>query len=956
MSARHANDPRATFAVFAVIAVVAGVPARAQGAPASMVANAGPLVLAQELTAMEDTPLQGVLVATDPDGDALKFTLVSKAKRGVVTLDARTGALQFTPSKDAHGDDSFLFAVSDGRLKATCTATIHITAVDDPPVARPLSLLLYEDRVARGALAARDVDGDALLYALDAARAPAHGTVAIDAVSGALSYTPAPDFHGTDAFAVDVSAGAAHVSAAVSVTVTPLNDAPLSQASELSVAEDGVVEGALVASDIDGDALAYALDPTQAPRHGHVTIAPSGAVRYQPAKDWHGDDAFRFVVSDGKLRSTATVTVHVTPENDLPTARSLSLTTVEDAPVRARVIAVDVDGDALAYALDAARAPAHGTVAIDATSGALSYTPTPDFHGTDGFAVDVSAGGAHVNAAVSVTVAPQNDPPLAQAGELSVAEDGVVEGALAASDVDGDTLAFKVATSPKRGSVTVDAGTGALSYRPFRDLHGDDRFTFAASDRSRSSAATVVVHVSASNDAPVTRAVALNTREDVAAPGTVPAFDVDNDALAFRVSGGPAHGEVALDEKSGAFTFTPSPDVNGVDGFSVEVSDGSAVATSQVSVTVAAVPDVARVKQGVVMEALEDTPVSGRLPAADADGDALVFKIVTPPRLGTAVLEDAASGAWRYTPRAESSGVDEVVFEASGGGGRVRGTVQVRIVAQNDPPRLADLELSAREDTEVAGALTATDIDGDALRFAVAAAPTRGRVTIDGATVRYQPARDDHGDVAFTVTASDGSARSAPARVVVHVTPVNDAPLVTDQAMTTLEDEPVDGKVVVTDVDNDRLVFRVQRAPTRGKVAIIDPAAGTFRYAPERNLFGPDWFSIEAVDPHAAIGVATVRMDVVAIDDPPVGRSGAVLAPRSGRVTGKLDGYDPEGRSVTYQLHTAPRFGRVEITDEHTGSYELTTDGVVGSTFFLFTVSDGQLTSAPAKVDINTRR
>ncbi|WP_157888301.1 Ig-like domain-containing protein, partial [Neptunicoccus sediminis] len=82
---------------------------------------------------------------------------------------------------------------------------------------------------------------------------------------------------------------------------------------------------------------------------------------------------------------------------------------------------------------------------------------------------------------VTVTVDAVNDAPVAQAGTASGDEDTVISGRVAASDVDGDTLTFALATDGANGAVTM-AADGSYSYTPDGDFNGSDSFTYTVSD------------------------------------------------------------------------------------------------------------------------------------------------------------------------------------------------------------------------------------------------------------------------------------------------------------------------------------------------------------------------------------------------------------------------------------------------------------------------------------------
>jgi len=67
-----------------------------------------------------------------------------------------------------------------------------------------------------------------------------------------------------------------------------------------------------------------------------------------------------------------------------PAANNQTVSTAPDQPVAITLTATDEDGDALAFAI--LGPPAHGILsAFDATTGTVTYTPTPGWQGTDSF-------------------------------------------------------------------------------------------------------------------------------------------------------------------------------------------------------------------------------------------------------------------------------------------------------------------------------------------------------------------------------------------------------------------------------------------------------------------------------------------------------------------------------------------------------------------------------------------
>ena len=92
--------------------------------------------------------------------------------------------------------------------------------------------------------------------------------------------------------------------------VTPkVNTAPQAAASSISTQTDTAVTARLTAVDAEGDGLSYSVNAE--PVNGKVLIASDGAFTYTPNAEFVGNDSFKFTVSDGKLSSTATVSVQV---------------------------------------------------------------------------------------------------------------------------------------------------------------------------------------------------------------------------------------------------------------------------------------------------------------------------------------------------------------------------------------------------------------------------------------------------------------------------------------------------------------------------------------------------------------------------------------------------------------------------------------------------------------------
>ena len=246
--------------------------------------------------------------------------------------------------------------ISYDPLTDSCSsASTPVAANDADSTTEDISL----DVAAPGVLGNdRDPDGGVLSAVL--VSGPGHGTVVLRS-DGSFTYTPAADYNGADSFTYRASDGINESNVAtVSLTVTPVTDAPTAGDDAYSVAEDGAINmppgpGVLANDrDPDGDGIHAVL--VSGPSHGRAfELVGDGSFSYVPAANYNGSDSFTYRASDGiNVSRVASVSLTVTPENDPPSATNDAYTIGE---VTALVVAPrgvlindgDPDGDTLTW-------------------------------------------------------------------------------------------------------------------------------------------------------------------------------------------------------------------------------------------------------------------------------------------------------------------------------------------------------------------------------------------------------------------------------------------------------------------------------------------------------------------------------------------------------------------------------------------------------------------------------
>ncbi len=349
---------------------------------ASAATNTPPVAKDSAISGSEDTALKGTVIATDVDGDALKYTLVSGPAHGKLTFEA-DGSYVYSPDADYNGADSFTYRASDGRADSD-VATVALTwaAVNDAPLDEGGHVVLpngAEDKaftvdVADLLKGFSDKDGDALAVAgLNADHA-----AVIDNADGTFTLVPDADFNGTVTLSwrvVDGKGGS--IAASAQLSVDAVNDAPHAGAGDIGHGREDVATMISVAellagfADIDGDKLSLTQLSADV---GTLVDNGDGTFTLTTAVNFNGEVTLTCTVSDGLGgEATGNRVLKVDAVNDAPTALVLHGGTIAETVVAGafvgRVGAVDVDDFAFTYMLID---DAGGRFAIDAETGLLS--------------------------------------------------------------------------------------------------------------------------------------------------------------------------------------------------------------------------------------------------------------------------------------------------------------------------------------------------------------------------------------------------------------------------------------------------------------------------------------------------------------------------------------------------------------------------------------------------------
>ncbi|MFN3859602.1 MAG: tandem-95 repeat protein [Caulobacter sp.] len=574
-------------------------------------------------------------------------------------------------------------------------------------------------------------------------------------------------------------------------------------------------------------------------------------------------------------------------------------------------------------------AGAHGTLIL-AADGSYSYKPNGDSSGTDVFTYQVTEAGAVRTATLTINVINENDAPVTGVGGATLAEDGSYDGSLAglASDEDGDALTFGLFGGPANGVLDLNPD-GTFTYTPNSDFFGEDGFFYTVSDgNGGATLGYFSLTVEGVNDAPEAPDFSTTLAEDsegVQIP-VLNGGDPDGDAISVTHVNGIELGEDGVEVDGGLVTrvtegphagelfFTPSADYSGVPSFTYTLSDGTLSSTGTVFLEVTAVNDAPTgYSSGDTID--EDTVLNGSLfpLAGDADGDKLMFQMVSGPANGA--LDLGPGGSFTYTPNEDFAGIDSFTWRVFDGQAWSEVyTHGITVNEANDAPVGEDLVLSIDEDQAVLIDVidAASDAEGDDISIVSVDGQAIGEdgVVVDGGVVRigkggqleFRPDANFSGEASFTYVLTDGTTPSEPATVTINVAAVNDAPVAAEFSANLDEDQPLTGSLAgfVSDVDSPGpFIFEVVGDVAHGTLTFDEH--GQFTYTPDKDWNGTDSFTWRVLDGDAWSEPATFTLNVAAVNDGPVGESYELSMDEDSSLDIDVagDSFDVEGDALT---------------------------------------------------------
>jgi gliding motility-associated-like protein len=450
---------------------------------------------------------------------------------------------------------------------------------------------------------------------------------------------------------------------------------------------------------------------------------------------------------------------------------------------------------------------------------------------------------------------------------------------------------------------------------------------FACGNQTTSAARLIISNVpsivddtkAVAEDTPATGNVLTNDNGSGNSALTVNSFTINGTTYtAGQTATIPNVGTVVVNA-DGSYTFTPVANFNGavppIEYTATDANGGTD--TGKLDITVTPVNDVPVVANETTSTP-QDTPKLGNVLTNDTDADGNTLSVTTftiggvtfnagdtatIPGKGTIVVN--ADGSYTFTPAFGYVGpVPAIDYTVSdGNGGNATGTLAITVGNLNDTPLPSDdVVTTPAGSTKTGNVLTNdTDVDGDTLtvtKITIAGVDypvgtpvvlTEGTITVNAdGSYTFVPATGYSGDVPDIIyTVTDGTTIDT-AKLDLFVSPVNAAPVATDDTTTVAEDGTATGNLLTNDTDADAGTTLVitEYSFTVGGVTYTYPAGsrsvipgvgtiqvnanGTFEFIPNADYTG----AVPAIDytisdGHGGTDVGRLAITMVPVNDTP---------------------------------------------------------------------------------------
>lgn len=713
--------------------------------------------------------------------------------------------------------------------------------------------------------------------------------------NGDIRFTPTENFVGTASFTYTLKdLDGNFIQKQALIAVQNVNDDPVMNDDHFDLDEGDVFYlDKLLNNDFDTDGDTIVIDHLRGVENGGITLL-NGRLAFIPDDGFYGDTSFSYWVRDHSdtYPVMGKATLNFQDVNDGGVAGDDRFLILEDEKLvttLAKLLQNDVDHDGEVLSFNGLGEAVNGTVELQG-DGTILFTPQEDYAGTDcGFSYSIRDESGNVTQGrVSIEVLDQREAPVVISSTMApINEDEVFtfspdQVAKFVWDADGDAVHLDSITNLQGGIVGIY--DGYLSFMPDENYWGIASFDYCANDSHRG---TVSGHLSfeilSVNDAIETGDDLLTVEEDQVVNTTVADLlsndtDVDGSVFSFMGVGETKNGAVIL-EADDSITFIPESNYSGDEaGFEYYVSDSEGkITTGWVAVRVSAVNDLPEIVSNT-MAGTEDIPL-----VFDAQTLAQFFRDVDGDNLSAVSVEALSGGdvsqkdgVFTFIPDSDFVGNAQLkITVEDGNGGVLSEVVEINLAEKDDPAFIGVDSFATIEEQSLTlsvAELMQNDSDADGLlSFNGIGQVFNGTVTVGASgEIVFTPDADYFGaEGGFEYKVVDPKGFESVGRVTIEVAGVNDAPIIIDNQLTIIEDEPVifSEEVIeqfIRDIDGDSISLTAINSVEGGS---ITQSGCVYTFTPDAEYHGSAYLEYTASDNNGEFVNGVLNISVLAQND-----------------------------------------------------------------------------------------
>ena len=842
------------------------------------------------------------LVFTDIDNNDPDITpsVLSNNNSSLITTSISGKTLTLSFQNNQNGTAELVIRGTSNGKTADDTFEIVVNAVDDAPTVAnaPSDVTVNEDAdntVIDLSNVINDIDNENTSIQLSLVDKGNESIVTVDLSDNVLTLDFQDDKNtgdGNMSIIYRATSNGLTVDDTIVVTVNPVDDAPVvaNAISDLTVTEDAdttLIDLVSVFTDIDNDDTNITkalISNSNSDLVTHTLVGNDLNLIFGT----NSSGVATIVIegtSNGKTVND-TLIVTVTPVDDAPTIANALSDVVIDEDADDGVISIadlftDIDNadDSITVRIQSNDNISIASINIEGDS--ITFDLIDNQFGVINLIVEGTSNGKAILDTFKITITPINDVPIVLNKQFELNEDSTQVLILEGSDIEADSLTFKVLSLPKNGILSQSNGVqissvpsgitddiNSLIYKPKADFFGKDSILFNASDPFSTSENGVVQFIILGvNDPPIANNDTINIDEDETKTIQVSGTDLENDPLSFSITSLPSAGLLYqtndgttktgfVNEGDRVFNseqkviYTPNPNEFGIVNFGFITNDGELTDSAEIIVNIASVPDQPIAENiNIVVGAglIYDLNVSPYV--SDPDGDIIASSLNIKSNSGSGTVGVRADTSFivvlNYSSIPDYVGLDSIEYEISDGTllnstGKIYVTVKKgrKPIAFNDTIRFNE----DYGDTLVSVLSNDTDEDGDIdstltiiQSFIEEFNSNANNATVDNdSLILVEPAPDYFGTDNLIYSFSDETGLSDSATLVIEILPVEDAPIIFSTAQDTInlylfEDTPLDFELIAFDADGDTLNYALCDEPKYGYISLPGEEADTLK-------------------------------------------------------------------------------------------------------------------------------